>query len=257
MDFSEASKRQALWTIAHNVRGSVINRGLVLAATLVVIDTLVVSHYQPGTALTLLRHTPPLALLTGVLLNLGPLILNTSILVLFVAAVVGARNPGTAITRMGTAMALWFLSSFVVDASHQLPFWWLMVAAIGSIGLSVALYQLDEDKAQVGQALALVLAFAVIGTYVPTKLWETAITRPYLPAETIDVDMHGSVDTVSGYVLGADSGWVTIMLDRDRSILQVRTDHVLARRLCLTKGDEPVVPDRHLHLDVAQPPQCQ
>ncbi|NHN56947.1 hypothetical protein G9U51_14340 [Calidifontibacter sp. DB0510] len=131
-----------VWAIAHNSRGSIINKGLLLAAVLVVLDTLLVSHYQPATALALLRSTPPLTLLTGVLLNLGPVLITAATIAYLTrgASAVAQDRISTAVSCFGGAGLLMVLASYFVDGEalgahgcfyHALQLWALAVTCSG------------------------------------------------------------------------------------------------------------------------------
>lgn len=258
--FERRQQTSALRAIARNVRGSIINKGLLLAAVLVVIDTLLVSHYQPATALALLRSTPPLTLLTGVLLNLGPVLMNVAIIVYLVrgASAIAQYRISTAVSCYGAAGLLAVFATYLVDDDALIsPFVLLPLAAAMGVG-GYVLSRGHEDNAESAPPLAVIIGLAVFLGYVITHDVEPALTRPYLPAERIEITDMGTKRTISevGYVVDADRSWSTIMREDDRSIIYVRTTDLRSREVCLLPSDRPVRPRNGIELTAADVPTC-
>ncbi|AKU18198.1 hypothetical protein [Luteipulveratus mongoliensis] len=254
---------RAIWAVAENLRGSLINKGLLLAASLIVIDTLLVSHYQPATALALLRSTPTMSLLTGVLLNMGPVLINVGIVASLIRSVGAAAKSEdvAALTYGGVALGLLFLAGFVVDESMLIR-WYLMVAIVVP-GLTAAYFarkSADEDDLPgLVHAVALGIGLACVAVYLSTDTVRQSVMHPYLPPERIVFSPSTSEQssTEIGYVLSTDNAWATIMRERDRSIIYRPVDTLVSRDACLLPQDEPVKPRSRAAVSTAKTPACR
>lgn len=58
----------------------------------------------------------------------------------------------------------------------------------------------------------------------------------WVPAEAIALEGE---EPITGYVVGVDAGWTTILVEDDRSILKVRSDEVKERLVCSTDENPP------------------
>jgi len=262
----------ALHRIATALRGSLVNKSLLLATALVVADTFVVAHYQPATALALLRTTPPLTLLTGVMLNLAPVLLTLGVwwYACWGAVAVADRDAEQTLVRYGKSLLCLLLGALVVDEGQQVPWWGigLVVVAGWAIGQWTS-ERVDRDDESWGLITVMGAVAVFVALAQPTfkdRATLDAVARPFLPVERIEIlteEAPGTADPQApatqyevGYVLQADEVWTTVMRHRDRSIRYVRSALVHGRTSCLAEGSGPVRPLLGLELRTADVPRC-
>lgn len=231
---------RALWAIAKNAKGSVLNRGLLISLVLIVLDTLLVSHYQPQTALALMRYTPPVALFTGVLTNLLPIILPalfwlTAGLGVFAAARGEERG---AFSYLSGSVVIFLIGALFID-SRVLPGGWVLAitlfAAFSVYGIARWLERRDSST-----EILFAMIFFVLIVFIGGQLWEsqelrTRLATPFLPSERISFANGGSASPeITGYVLDVDQSghWTTLLLEAERTVVIVPTSSITARSVC-------------------------
>jgi hypothetical protein len=246
----------SVWALARNARGSLVNRSLLLAFSLVVIDLLLVSYMQPTTAYALIQHSAPLALLSGVLLSIGPWLLQVATIYFVLGASFDAAvgsSPRLATRLLCTAVAVATTNLFVDRhlALSTAQGVWLGLAAAGVFIFGEWLTRggpWDDDSAVRLTGLAALVAGAIfVGWYADGADVREALVRPYLPAEVVFVQTEGVPFRAEvGYVLSSDATWTIIMREKDRHIVVTRTEAVLEREVCETRLDHKVRPPERL-----------
>ena len=236
---SEERLGAPLWAISRNVRRSVLNLGLLLAAFLTVTDVLLVSHYQPATALSILRYTPPLSLLLGVLTNLLPLLLP--ILALATASLsityFFSMKISTAMSWLGRAILFCGAALLLVDRDLY-PWRWYLLALVGLvivIILSVmSLRGGDSGTSAFLNFMVVSGALLLIPTLFTSSRLPVAVAQPFLGPEIVSLDDRDSIDatTLVAYVLDEQSGWTTLLLERNRVVHVVKSSEILSRTPC-------------------------
>lgn len=238
----------ALWEIARNLRGSLVNKGLLVALGLVALDCLVVAHYQPASALAILRYTPPVPLFTGVLVNVTPAVLPTIIMATLSRSAVSfaASSPQKGSSQLIQAVALWG-ASFLILSAPQIGTWWLYgVLIFVGFALNLASWHwaselVDaEGNSILTPILTLLLVVTVVGSLLSSKELRTQLAKPYLPAENISIKNQSS--PVSGYVLDVNDQWTTILDEKTRRVEILKTDSVTGRAICTTQIDKGLSP---------------
>lgn len=242
-------RNMALNRIANNLQGSLINKGLLLAMCLVAMDCLLVAHYQPEVALTLLRWTPPVALLEGALINLMPVVVPVIVGVAVVRAAMqlagvgdGNARSATALSSLMTAGALYVLSQLLLPEGLLRMGWMLAGVIVAILGLLSS-----EGRPRLATGLGvLAVSMALVGALTTVaNAWgsdahvlQTQLARPWAPAEILTWK-EGNAPTV-GYVLTLSDGWVTILEEGSRKVVMRPASDLVGREVC--NVGSPVVP---------------
>lgn len=238
---------RALQQIARNTKGSVLNRSLLLALTLVTVDVLLVAKLQQPSALAILQYTPPVTLFTGVLVNLLAVLLVPGVVVLATMSALAAVK-GDSPKAIGDAVGatlLYTAGSILLDREVLINPLLVAVISVTATSAALAVFAIGRarswsiDSGFVSVMLA-TIAITVIVSMLGRDEVRVAVSRPYLPAERIEVgDNDGSHDrTEIGYILDAsdDGHWTTILREQTREILLVRSDLIVSRVVCRPAG---------------------
>ncbi len=244
---------ETLRAIAYRLNRSIFNRGLLLGLALVAVNALIVSHFQPPTALALLRNTPPLTLLTSTMLNLGPIAAQVwMVYSLITGGVAFAREDGTrGLSAVLTAAGIWITSMFLVDRDVALAGWPLALLVLAVLIGSYVAHTVNRKWAENGDLS--VLALGTISVMLAVALWGSGqnlddvkqrLERPYLPTEvlTLGGDEDGQSRTIVGYVLESSSQWASVLLEHERTVAIVRSAEIEERRVCALGIDEKAQP---------------
>lgn len=237
----------ALYAIAAQLKGSVINRGLLIAVVLVVAEALLMAHYQGASALAILRYTPPVSLFTGVVANLLPLALPLAMMAAFAASVTAwsASKTSTSISLLLATVLMWAASMVFVDEHVRPPVWvFLLLGVLGIAALLLThtfplLLVTESGGAALAPVLVALSTVIVIGQIPNRPEVARAISTPFLPAERITMaDRH----TETAYVLDTSNEWTTLLVESTRQIKIVRSNAVTAREVCSVLGTGTVKP---------------
>lgn len=241
-EHSMESSTYALFRIAHGIQRGLINKALVFGLLLLVAESLLIAHFQTGAALTLLRDTPPLAVLTGTLANVAPILIplvGTGVCSVGLLELSGGdvrhgfNQVGLGIIVL--AAALIFIDRTLVSPWLVLPL--VIVAMLAVIlGMQLRNDHTDNDSVESFRRILQVTVVALISGFI---LSNTAVTEqlqsPYLPTERITITTDSSTTkSIIGYVVGAGSNphWVTVLTDDTRSIRMFKSDRIAEREVC-------------------------
>ena len=75
----------------------------------------------------------------------------------------------------------------------------------------------------------------------------------WVPAEAIALQ---GKEPITGYVVGMDAGWTTILVEDNRSILLTRSDEITERFVCTTDEDPPSQSVIQLVIGTSEPIRC-
>ncbi|WP_346036853.1 hypothetical protein [Brevibacterium picturae] len=237
---SEESSR-ALSRISKGIQQGLVNKALVLGLLMLVAESLLITHFQPGAALALLRDTPPLAVLTGTLANVTPLLVP---LVGFAICAFGILQlPGLyyreGINQIAFGTLVLLAALIFVDRNLVSP--WLLVALVlivlisAWMGLRISRNGAAEESIDsVRQLLKFLVVALVSGIILTNPSVRDHLQRPYLPPEEIRISDGSSEHETAGYVLNSDgnSKWTTFLDESTRSVHIVKTDTIKNRRIC-------------------------
>jgi len=247
---------RGIWALVRSARGSLVNRSLLLAFSLVVVDLLLVSYMQPTTAYALIQHSAPLALLSGVLLSTGPWLLQLAFIYFVLAAafdLAAGHSPRLA-THLFFVIGTWAMTALFVDSRLALSPAQVVCLALAASSLGIGGAQLTRgsrwnDESLVSQigVGTLFLGLVFVGWYTGGRDVRESLVRPYLPAEVVSVQTEGAASHREiGYVLSSDATWTILMREKDRHVVVVRTEAVLDRLMCETGLDHRVRPAERL-----------
>lgn len=240
---------RSLWAIARGPAPALINRPVVVGLVLLAGDVLLISRYQPSTALTILRYTPPLTLLAGVVINVMPLLLMSLAVGLWTLAVVdgvGGSNPSRSVTRLFAALGTYGSALALLDTALDFPIHWAVVGlAVWVLAIGMGQTERGFNLSGLLTPLAALagLTLVVLALTLSPYLRES-LARPFLPAERIELSSDGVDSSLVGYVLDVDQSgrWTTLMDDAGRAIQIVSSDSIDGRRLCNLPGQSSYIP---------------
>ncbi len=226
-----------LGRIATNVRGSIVNRGLILALMLVVADIALVAHYQPTVMLGVLQHTSLIPLFTGVVVNLAPALVAAAFwfcLGMMIANLM-SLDPHRAVTYAAWTISTLVISGAFFDASVVPSFWGVFVLALIAAAAYAVHIRIDaksEDDDVVPTILRLGMVLFVLATIGSAPDIRERAAAPFQPAETLE--LTGEEKPVVGFVLDVDpSGqWTTLLRESDRQLLVVPSESLTSRTPC-------------------------
>lgn len=238
---------QAVKQIARDTRGSILNRSLLLALILVAIDVLLVARLQQPSALAILQYTPPVTLFTGVLVNLlAVLIIPAVIMLLTVAAIAAAQGDFSKASSSAIgAILLYAGGAILLDRSVLMnPAIMAMLAMVGLLAILVFHTVGRARSWSIDRSFAALIIGAIglvaLGLTLGRDEVRIAISRPYLPAERLELNAPPSADESIeiGYVLNSsdDGHWTTVLSDDTREIWVVRSDSIVSRVICRPEG---------------------
>lgn len=246
------SGRSALWSIARGVRRGTVNKGLLLGLTILALDVLAVSHFQPTVALSILRSSPPLSVLVGAMVNLLPPIaftLSTALIAMCTLSVARHRTQ-QALGEFAATIAVLFTGWAFLDHALMPSIWtvagvWL-VSALGAVGVHLLQERSDGSQDIAGVFRLFVVLVAGLNLLTSPSVRES-LARPYLPSEELAIAaVDGQVTTI-GYVLDVDQSgqWTTILTEQERQITIIASENLLERSVCALAGQgkyEPLQP---------------
>lgn len=199
--------------------------GLITAAvifTFVVIQVLVVSRMNVATATTIISTAGAIDVALGILTAA-----YSAVIVILLFTVDAWR----AITHWGP-LPVYLEGGLLLTALVFVP----LAAALGSIAVLVLINFGDvwlerwrgipPEPWRAGGTAA--LAFFVGVFLFAAPVW--------VPAEAIALQ---DKDPITGYVVGQEADWMTILVEEDRSILTIRSDEITQRQVCTTDEDPP------------------
>jgi hypothetical protein len=262
-DFRSTSSTRALWSIGAALRPGLINRPVVFGFLLLSVDVLLVSRYQPGTAMAILTSTAPLSLLAGVAINVLPLAMSTIVLVLWTLSIASAlqgTEPSKAVSRAAAAVGLYLVAVVALDPRlYPSPGWGEVGLALFAVALLVGRKTEGRGLLDFLTPLAVIVGLALAGASLASNEdLRAALDRPYLPVEQIDL---GPGRSVVGYVLevGQSGQWTTILVEQTRAVSVVPSAEVLHREACLLPGQQSYRPRLPLVRTAtpAQVPACR
>lgn len=242
----------ATYAVARASRASIINRGLLIATFLAVLNVTMVCHYRPESVLAVLRFTPVVTLFAGVLSNLLPWLIPTLSIASFALAVWAflVRDPSTGLSRGLVAGLFYVVGLFFVD-SALLPSTALVVGAV-IVAIAViavvnyAQERWDQDWSNLSALVFAVVSLTVgIGPLIENPQLRSAVSSPFVPIE--ELTLRGQ-EPFAGYVLDVDpSGqWTTVMLESDRSVQVVSSPTLVERTPCRPDHSPDGLPEYHL-----------
>lgn len=270
------SNTRALDRIRSAAKPSWISRPIFLASIFTIADVLIVSHFQPPTAIALLRYTPPLTLLLGAFVNIVPVLLQPVLVVLVCLVfwnLLGDRG-SAAVGYFVFALFLYVVAATLLP-SQSLPSQSRMAVLIilggalfaahqnaGSVLKSVQrlFYRFPSDVVKwaskvvfgVGLFSWFAVCLGVVGEGF-SEVWRSSVQQPYVPAELIDV--AGEPQPVVGYVIDVDNSgqWTTILIESDRTVRIFPSEDILRREVCATGGLARYRPQFTTFIDDAEP----
>lgn len=235
----------AAWSlrgIRLHTRGSLINRSLMLALTLVAMDCLLVAHYQASVALAVARWTPPVTLFAGVLINLSPIVVPALIIVIAARTVVLLAQGESArgISALAWVLLLVAVGLTFVPRQTMFPLWIYPMPFLVLLAVEAARHkEFSGLQRLIAAGVALVLSIVGISGVVTTvnSGWGTdgshlqrALARPFAAPEALQ--WRGTDAPTVGYVLQVDGGWVVVLEESPRQILVRPASDLIARHVC-------------------------
>lgn len=212
---------------------------LLLAAT----RLMIVSDYNPSTALAILQSAGYLNTLLGSIIPLVPILmpyvallllyLNQMIasLLAFLAALLISPASVTRTAALSIVRHDWHLTFGRGGSWHTLliclaiAFGVLLLVVLSGFGIKVA-------ARSVGLAATVAIVPIMFRLYplpVSDVYYTSLLNQPWLPAETITLANHQSV---AGYVLESDQDWVEVLLSDDRTVVHYHTSQISERAMC-------------------------
>ncbi len=247
--FQHDSITRSLWAIARGPAPALINRPVVVGLVLLAGDVLLISRYQPSTALTILRYTPPLTLLAGVVINVMPLLLMSLAVALWTLAVVhglGGKDPSRSVTRLFGAVVTYAAALTLLDTALYFPIHWGVVGVAAWVlasfmGQTDRGYNLSGFLSPIAAVAGLALVVLALGL---SPYLRESLARPFIPTERIELKADGVKESLVGYVLDVDQSgrWTTLMDDAGRAVQIVPSDSIGGRRLCSLPGQTAYTP---------------
>ena len=226
---------------------TILNGGILIGLVLVALDSLVVAHFEVEAALALVRYTPPLTLLVGVVLNLGPILAEYVLGGLLVAlACWGAAGRLDRVVVAGfCAAVVFFLSNALFDKAATWSPARMVACAGGAVVAAVLLSKLiDRDLIDVNAPSAvLILGILIASTaLISDPALRQSVAMPYVPPER--VELEGVVEPLIGYVLDVDQSgqWTTIMTESSREVVVVPSTTVMSRTVCTLEPHTDTTP---------------
>ncbi|MEX0826234.1 MAG: hypothetical protein WD184_05735 [Acidimicrobiia bacterium] len=193
--------------------------GTTVVFAVVVLKVLAVAEFQPGVASAILGYSDTVVVVLGVLTFTVPLMAAFAF-VRYMARPLPKDQPARA---WELAPAPFYGAAFFYTATVPM----LVGLVVGWLsGFAIGRWRRSRDRAGRGStasitALSIMLFFLAVLVVFGDAMW--------LSAERIDT---ADGEHVVGYVLDQGEGWITILIDETRLIVQIRSDDVEARRPC-------------------------
>lgn len=214
---------------------------------LVTVDVLLVAKLQQPSALAILQYTPPVTLFTGVLVNLLAVLLVPGVIVLITATALAAVRGdfSKALSAIIGAVLLYAAGAILLDRSVLVDPFLMVIFAMVGLCLILLFYIIGRTRSwsiDGGPAalLVVVIGLAALGLMLGRDEVRVAISRPYLPAERLELSdtADASGPTLIGYVLDSsdDGHWTTILREDTREIVLIRSDSIASRLVCRPAG---------------------
>jgi hypothetical protein len=213
-----------------------------LGAILILTKAFAATSWCPTQAIALLSASDFGSILTGIAATTVPLLLPTiAILLNYWSRAYYAAKRRAAVTEVVIA--------FVVIGAFYLTPWLIVVATL--IGLYWARRTAGWWQRRVGAGTVRKGLAPVDEALVTAAILVNFLTIPtiWLPAESIQI---GSDPATTAYVVRASGDWTTLLRDKDRVVVNVRTDS-LSRQSCEVPSSLGVSIARLLRSDPALP----
>lgn len=212
---------------------------ILLAAT----RLMIVSDYNPNTALAILQSGGYVNTLLGSIIPLVPILMPYLALLLlylnqmvasllaFLAALLISPASVTRTAAMSIARRDWHLTFGRGGFGHAvliilaIVVGFLLLVELSGFGIKLA-------ARSVGLAATVVIVPIMFRLYplpVSNDFYTSLLTQLWLPAETITLTNHQSV---TGYVLESDQDWTEVLLSDNRTVVHYHTSQVSARAMC-------------------------
>jgi hypothetical protein len=236
---SEAADDRSIFELAAHL-GAV---GAVILTAFALLKCYAVAHFSLTTGSALLT-TAPLSVLLGSLMSYAYWTLPLASLALLSLVIQKERSWG------GETAALAGGAVLTALLSPMKPLIWCVAALAAFVIVSKLLDLVAGQEASTRRrhwsgraAWTFRRSIMTVPTFfLIAVLWMllSAITRPWIPVEVVRIDDAGEQKLIVGNVLSTDDQWTTIMRADDRGLSRLRSDDVLARRLChLTDQQSP------------------
>lgn len=186
-----------------------------IISSLVVVRIGMAARLRPTTALALLGSRSPVSVIFGTVLSLLPWFVLLLLAIGFTWAVRTLRFglQGRRLVFLPITVMLYTL--FLTAAAF--PWWFLLfVPLLIYEGLAEA----NTERRRLPTALT------VSGVLISILLLGSQV---WLPSERIEVAGGGAI---VGYVVDDDGNWASVLRERDRTVLLIRSDLIVARQIC-------------------------
>lgn len=182
------SSSWALHRIANGLQNGLINKALILGLLLLVAESLLISHFQPGVALAILRDTPPLAILTGTLANVTPLLIPVvgTAVCAFGIVELGGEHSRYGMNQLMLGFAILLAALVFIDRS--LVSMWLLLPLLAAAALAIVfgIWERSRSSYDDGQIeflrsfLKIFVTLFVAGFVLVNPAVRDNLQRPYL-----------------------------------------------------------------------------
>jgi hypothetical protein len=208
--------------------------GSLAAALFVAMKVGAVSKWNPSTGLALVNSVGIVAVITGILLTQLPLIIFQ---LGFIAVMwISYRNPEESPDQLPGAVFLAGCALGSLGALLLRPFligvfaWMLLVfTAAFSFYMRRRIMRRSSRAAEGFRGIRQLVVYFWLGLLGFFVIVGATTTDVWLPPEIVDL---GQAHPVVGYVASSDSEWTTILIDRGRRILRVRSSAIRSRQIC-------------------------
>lgn len=220
-----------------------------------VIRLLIVSNYNPATALAIASSGGYADTLLGTVIPLIPIIMPYLTLVflffnrvilavlafvatIFVSPVVGGRLAVEGILRTDWHF-ITHAPGLIVGIMYVLAIAVILILGVELLGLGFSIF--TRTLATIA-CIALIPLVSQLYSFSFTQNYYAELVRqPWLPAETITLV---SGQSFTGYVLSEEGGWLVIMGNDNRAVFYYHDDDVAKRHICqlsVTRQGQPLV----------------
>lgn len=216
---------------------------------------LIISDYNPTTAIAIASSQGYLNTLLGTIIPLVPIFMPyLALLLLFSGRVIAgllallatALISAPSISRSGIfiiARKDWYLISARTGTHHTLLVFMAFLFA-GLLFAELIGFNFIVFIRTLGTVASLALIVIVVKLYplpINSSVYLNPVTQPWLPAENITLTSH---QDIIGYVISSDGYWLEVLISRSRTIQHYRMSGIDDREICQINAsgqDRPLI----------------